>query len=181
MITEKQALSLLKKYNLGKPRVRHSKGVAAFAHALAVQIHKRHPSLDINPEKVCIAALLHDIGRGREGDHETNSVAILKQEGLADIADIVMHGSMYEISVVRGKPDKSLLPRTIENKIVAYADARFKDSVVSLKERFREVLDRRKLEKEKVESVNMAMERYYNIEKELMELLSDAQMISNHR
>jgi putative nucleotidyltransferase with HDIG domain len=172
MISEQQALSLLDKYTLTQSRIKHSQGAAAFAFDLAKKIHKLHPSLDVNPEKVRIAALLHDIGRGREGDHELNSVNILKQEGLADIADIVMHGSVYEISVVRGSPDYSLLPRTIENKIVAYADARFKDSLVSLKERFDEVLERRHLEKEKVRSVKLAMKRYHELEKELMELAS---------
>ncbi|HUI93792.1 MAG TPA: HD domain-containing protein [Chitinivibrionales bacterium] len=170
MITVKQALSLFKKYDLDESHMRHSKGVAQFAFNLAAKIHKKHPSLAINPEKVRIAALLHDIGRSMQGDHEINSITLLKQEGLEEIAEIVMHGSMYEISVIRGKPDQSLLPKTVENKIVAYADARFKNRLVSLKERFKEVLKRRKLEKEKVESVKMAEKRYYEIEKEVMAL-----------
>ncbi|HMD68625.1 MAG TPA: HD domain-containing protein [Chitinivibrionales bacterium] len=172
MITEQQALSLLDKYNLPSSRINHSKGVASFANELALAIKQHHPELDIDPDKVRIAALLHDVGRGMEGDHELNSVRILKQEGLADLADIVMHGSMYELSVIHGAPDESLLPRTIENKIVAYADTRFKDSLVSLNERFNEVLERRRLEKEKSESVKMAAQRYDIIEKELMELAS---------
>ncbi len=94
----------------------------------------------------------------------------MKKEGLSDLAAIVMHGSMYELSVLRGSPNESFLPRTLENKIVAYADARVKDRVVTLEERFSEILARRKMEKEKVESVKMAMKRYFKMEKELMEL-----------
>ncbi len=172
MITQDQALALLRKYNLPESRIRHCRVVASFAFDLAGRIHTRNPSLDVNPQKVRIAGLLHDIGRGRDGDHEINSVAILKQEGLEDIAGIVMHGSMYEISVLRGKTDESLLPSTLENKIVAYADARCKNAVVPLRERFAEILARRALERTKVASVTMARKRYVDLEKELLELLA---------
>jgi uncharacterized protein len=178
MITEQQALSLLDKYNLPPARINHSKSVASFANELALAIKRRHPELDIDPDKVRIAALLHDIGRGLEGDHEINSVNILINEGLPEIAAIVMHGSMYEISVLRGSPNESFMPQTLENKIVAYADARVKDRAVTLKERFDEVLSRRAMEKEKVESVKMAMKRYFEIERELMGLAGGRQKFS---
>ncbi len=171
LLTEQQALDLLHKYNLSESRIRHSQSVASFAFDLAKQIHTQHPSLDVNPEKVRIAGLLHDIGRSKDGDHEINSVAILKQESLEDIAAIVMHGSMYENSVLRGKADESLLPSSLENKIVAYADSRCKDAVVSLRERFAEILERRSLERTKVASLKMAQQRYCDLEKELLELL----------
>jgi putative nucleotidyltransferase with HDIG domain len=172
MFTEQQALDLLHKYNIPESRIRHCQCVATFAFDVADTIHSRHPSRDVNPEKVRIAGLLHDIGRSKDGDHEINSVAILKEEDLEDIAAIVMHGSMYEISVVRGKADESLLPSTLENKIVAYADARCKDAVVSLQERFDEILARRNLEPAKLASVKIARQRYFDLEKELRELLT---------
>jgi|WetSurMetagenome_2_1015567.scaffolds.fasta_scaffold00119_29 putative nucleotidyltransferase with HDIG domain len=172
MITYRRALSLLAKYGLDKGRIDHSRKVSAFAFDLAKKIHSRHPSLDVDPEKVRVAALLHDIGRSREGDHETNSVDILTMEGHPDLAAVVMHGSMYEISALRGAPDESFLPKSLENKMVAYADARVKDRVVSLQERFGEVLSRRAMEKEKVKSVIMAMERYFTMEKELMDIVN---------
>jgi len=173
MIPFSNAKALLENYKLEDNRIRHSQAVSNFAFELAEKVHAHHPELGVDPEKVRIAALLHDIGRSRPGDHEINSVAILNSEGLADIAAIVMHGSMYEISVLRGTPDASLLPRSLENKIVAYADARVKDRIVSLQERFDEVLCRRALESEKVESVKMAMKRYFEMQKELLGLAAE--------
>jgi len=170
MIDVSQALELLKTHGLDKGRIEHSILVSEFAFDLANKIHSRHPTLELSPEKVRIAALLHDIGRSEPGDHEINSVAILKREGFPDLAAIVMHGSMYEISVVRGNPDPTLLPQTLENKIVAYSDARCKDKLLSLQDRFDEILSRRALESEKVASVRMSMNRHFNMEKELMTL-----------
>jgi putative nucleotidyltransferase with HDIG domain len=171
MITVQQAIALLRKHGLDESRIAHSQAVAELAFGLATGIHARNPSLDVNPEKVRVAALLHDIGRSIAGDHEVNSVDLLNIEGLADLAAIVMHGSLYEISVLRGKADPSLLPQSLENKIVAYADARCKDKVVSLQERFNEILSRRAMEREKVASVTLAMPRYFALERELLGLL----------
>ncbi len=171
MLAFAQALDLLKKYNLDPNRVAHSQAVSAFAFELAQKIHNRHPFLDLDPEKVRIAALLHDIGRSRGGDHEINSVTILRSEGLHDIAAIAMHGSMYELSVLRGSPNPVLLPQSLENKIVTYADARCKDHVVTLQERFLEIQVRRSAETDKVASVKMAAVRYFVIEREILAML----------
>lgn len=170
MLSVDQALALLKKNNLDESRIAHSRVVSDFAFDLATRIHAKHPQLDVDPGKVRVAALLHDIGRSAKGDHEIRSVEILVLEGQPDIAAIVMHGSMYEISILRGEPDSSLLPQTLENKIVAYSDARCKDKILSLQERSDEILKRRSLEEEKVKSVKMGMKRYFEMEKELLEL-----------
>jgi putative nucleotidyltransferase with HDIG domain len=173
MITEQAALELVHKYGMSKKRLEHSIGVAAFAYELAACIHKRHPELSINPQKVRIAALLHDIGRCIPGDHELNTVHILKSEGLEEIASITIHGSIYEIMLLRGKDDPSLIPQSIENKIVAYSDGRFTDRVVTMEDRWREIENRRKDETEKITSLQMAKERFMNVEKELMALSND--------
>jgi hypothetical protein len=107
-----------------------------------------------------------------KGDHELNSIVILRREGLEDIAEIVIHGSIYEIMQLRGLHDPSLIPQTIENKIVAYADARFRDRPMTLEERWAEIESRRSLEKEKIESLRLAKARYKELERELMGLLS---------
>jgi putative nucleotidyltransferase with HDIG domain len=170
-ISKSAALELLRKYGLPEKRIKHSIGVAQFAFKLAKQIHAKHPELSVDPAKVRIAGLLHDIGRSQSGDHEINSVRILKQEGLADIAAIVMHGTVYETMRLRGRDDRSLLPHSLENKIVAYADARFRLSVVTLKKRMDEIKVRRANDIEKVKAVDMAMKRFYRLEKELLALI----------
>jgi putative nucleotidyltransferase with HDIG domain len=170
MITQKQALDLLHKYGLSEKRIAHSMGVSLFAFELASKIKTNHPDLPVDPEKVTLAALLHDIGRSQPGDHELNTLAILKSEGLKDLADITIHGSIYEIMLLRGTDDPSLKPRSLENKIVAYSDSRFRDHVVSMQQRWAEIEQRRSGEKEKMESLQMAKSRFFEMEKELLEL-----------
>jgi putative nucleotidyltransferase with HDIG domain len=170
MLTEQSALLLLQKHNIAPDRIAHSVLVADFAYELACKIHDKHPELPVDSAKVKIAALLHDIGRGRDGDHELNSVRILEEEGLPELAAIVIHGSIYEIMKLRGRDDPGLLPRTIENKIVAYADARCKDRVVRMEERWAEIEVRRSTEREKIASLRMAKERFLAMERELLEL-----------
>jgi putative nucleotidyltransferase with HDIG domain len=150
MLTEHAALELLRKYISDEGRISHSIGVAEFAFSLASKIHAEHPELAIDPVKVKTAALLHDIGRGRGGDHELAGVEILRNEGQSDLAAIIIHGSIYEITLLRGKPDTSLIPATIENKIVAYSDTRFKDRPMSMKERWSEIEARRSKDLEKI-------------------------------
>lgn len=171
MITEDQAIELLKKYNLPEPRISHSIGVAETAFDIASKIHKNHPELIIDPQKVRIAALLHDIGRSLPGDHEPNTVKILQSEGLEEIASITMHGSYYEIMLLRGVDNPQLIPQTIENKIVAYSDACYKDHPVSMEQRWAEIESRRKDESEKIKSLHMAKDRFMRMEREIKELL----------
>ncbi|NLE01234.1 MAG: HD domain-containing protein, partial [Fibrobacter sp.] len=158
-INESDALQLLNNYKIHPDRIAHSVGVSDFAFKIAQQINQLHPELDIDPQKVKLAALLHDIGRSQPGDHELNTISILKQEGLEEIASITMHGSFYEIMKLRGEDNPSYLPKTIENKIVAYADARFKDKLLSLEERWSEIEHRRSNEPEKLRSITMAKQR----------------------
>lgn len=170
MITEKNALELLKKYALSPQRIDHCIGVAEFAFDLAIRIHKNHPDLPIDPFKIKRAGLLHDIGRCQPGDHELNTLSILKQEGLNDIAAITIHGSIYEIMLLRGVDNPELLPKSIENKIVAYADSRFNYRLVTQQERWKEIESRRKDETEKISSLRMSKKRFIEMEKEIESL-----------
>jgi putative nucleotidyltransferase with HDIG domain len=171
MISEQDALELLKKHKLPQSRINHSIGVAQQAFRIATLIHTHHPQLACNPEKVARAALLHDIGRGMPGDHELNTIIILKNEGLDELAAITMHGSFYEIQLLRGIDSDEFLPNTLENKIVAYADATFKDKPVTLEERWSEIEQRRVNEDEKIASIHMSKGRFFKIEQELLELM----------
>jgi len=170
MIGIHDALALLAKHGLHPDVVAHCVGVSEFAGDLAQRIAERHPELGIDPEKVRIAALLHDVGRGSQEDHELRSVEILRQEGLGEIADIVLHGMVYETSVLRGKDDKSLLPQTLEQKIVCYADLRFCQAPMSLRERIEDALERKKHRPQTVWIIRKAEGRFFDLEKELLDL-----------
>jgi putative nucleotidyltransferase with HDIG domain len=170
MFGESQAIGLLERYGLTQGRIRHSRGVAAFAHKLALKIAAAHPELAVDPAKVRLAGLLHDIGRSRPGDHEINSVEILEKEGLPELAALVMHGTIYEIMQLRGLDNPALLPGSVENKIVAYADARHRNHDVTLEDRMAEITQRRKNDLEKIKSLEMAKPRFLAMEKELFAL-----------
>jgi len=86
MISENEALQLLKKYLNNDKVVRHCLCVADIAGEIATKIKQKNSFLVINPEKVRIAALLHDIGKYKEGFHELNTIEVLSKEGLDDIA-----------------------------------------------------------------------------------------------
>ncbi len=170
MLSEEDAIALLRRHGMAEKRIQHSRGVADFAYELAVRIARRHPELDIDPHRVRIAGLLHDIGRTRPGDHVPNSVAILREEGLDSLAERVVHGSHYEKLKRRGIDEPRFLPHSIENKIVAYADTRFRLSPVTLEERIAEIHRRRAGEHEKLASLRIALPRFVALEAELMEL-----------
>lgn len=170
MITEEQAIALMKRYKLDEGVIGHGKGVADIAFRLAVRIKERNPHLGINPHNVKIAALMHDIGKSMPGKHELNSVEIFKNEGLGDIAYLALHGGAYELSIVEGKEDKSLLPKTIENKIIDYADNRFNLKPVTIKERFEELRARRKDDEKMMKILDLAEPRMLENEKDILHL-----------
>lgn len=134
MISYEDAVKLLRKYVKDMQALKHCEGVADFAFDLAKKISARHSELDINPERVRVAGLLHDLaGKEDYSRHEERSLEILRDEGLADIAEIAIHGFLYfkrvkEMGYSVGGGD-------VENKIVVYSDVRFKDSLMSVDER----------------------------------------------
>lgn len=167
---EQEALALLKKYGISDERIAHSKGVAEFARDIATRIVKRHGRV-LNPHKIYLGALLHDIGRGLPGDHERNSEKILRREGHPDLANIVMHGTYYETTILRGQEDPTARPQRLDNVIVAYADARYRLKPVTLAERFADVERRRFADQEKMRAMEMARERFLDHEAWINELL----------
>ncbi|MFH1894355.1 MAG: HD domain-containing protein [Patescibacteria group bacterium] len=174
MIAEKEALELLKRYVDNEKTIKHCLGVAEVAFEIATKINQKNPSLGINPEKVKIAALLHDIGRAKEGVHEFNTVEILENEGLADLAKIAFHGFVYESALLKGEKElDKYLPFSIENKIIVIADMHYnqKGQNVNLKERFADIKERYKDDKDFLEILKLAKPRMEKLEKEINDLM----------
>jgi HD superfamily phosphodiesterase len=155
---------------LPQKRINHSEAVADFAFRLAWLILCRNPNAPIDAPKVRVAALLHDIGRSQAGDHELNSIAILHELGHPDLAELVPHGSIYEIEKMRGHDRPELLPHTLENKIVAYADARVRFEPITLQQRMADIRNRRADDTQKMATLAESMERYEKIEAEISAL-----------
>lgn len=174
MMTLDEARALLERYGMKPMRREHSEGVARFARTMAETIAGAHPDLALDVDRVEVAALLHDIGRTRPGPHVVNSIDILREEGHEDLACCVPHGTCYEQLLQRGIDNPALLPTTLESRIVAYADARWRlgPAPVTLEERFAEIRERRHDEPEKLRSLDMALERIRTMERQLQELMA---------
>ncbi|MBS3126211.1 HDIG domain-containing protein [Candidatus Woesearchaeota archaeon] len=131
-ITEKEAISLLKKYSpderVFKIVLNHVKAVQKKALAMAQGI----PGLDL--ELIKIGSLLHDIGRFKTGPgpkgirHGVIGGEILRKEGVgqyASIAECHIGAGIRKEDIEKQKLDlplKDFIPETKEEKIVAQAD-----------------------------------------------------------
>jgi uncharacterized protein (TIGR00295 family) len=119
---KKDALALLKKYNVDKRVMDHLMAV----HDYAMEIAADH---ECDLDLVETGSLLHDIGRTRSHgmDHALIGSEILRREGVDErIVKIVERhigaGLTQEEAVELGLPPGNYVPETIEEKIVCHAD-----------------------------------------------------------
>ncbi|MEA3515174.1 MAG: HD domain-containing protein [Nanoarchaeota archaeon] len=125
--SREKCIELLKDFNVPANVVRHSLAVAGLAMDIAKNL--KHKGIDINLPLLEAAALLHDIARGRPGDHVLEGVKILSKLGYKEVAETAKTHGLYHF------PD--IKPETIEQKILFYADKRvMEDKIVSVKKRF---------------------------------------------
>ncbi len=176
MITQNEALRIFHKYlpkHLEKSKwIRHhSIWVSNIAFEIAKKIKKKHPELNIHPNKIKIAWLLHDIGKAIDGHHELNSAKILREEWLHEIADIIIHSFIYELFLIEWEEKKEYLPKTIENKIIVYADFLFHKEEVTLHERIKEIKERKKHETKRIKALELAEIRLHQIAQEIESLM----------
>jgi putative nucleotidyltransferase with HDIG domain len=142
---------------------------------MALRIRKNHPEIPLDPEKVRIGALLHDIGKALPGEHEINSVEILKKEGYPQIAEIVCHSYPYEILLLRGIERPEYLPTSLENKIVIYADYLIDPdgNSTTMEERIQEIKTRKKDQLQRMKALTLAEPRLFRLRDELEALLKE--------
>jgi uncharacterized protein len=125
--TRSEALQLLKDANCASHVLRHCQAVATVAVRIAQEISTQGYDVDI--DLVQAGALLHDIGRGttHSVDHGVAGVIIAQSFGVAPslIRIIKCHiGSGITSKEARRLelPVKDYLPKSLEEKIVTYAD-----------------------------------------------------------
>src|SRR3989344_6461503 len=134
--SKKECLAILKKNKTPSNVVEHCKTVCKVAEYVADKLAKK--GLKINKKLVVASALLHDIKRGSD-NHIIEGTKLLKSIGFLDISEVVRKHGLYKIE------NDSVRPKTIEEKIVFYADKRVKgNKVVSLKERIKDLNERYK-------------------------------------
>ncbi len=114
---------------------RHSALVGELAQALASSLRGAGAAVDL--ELVRVGAALHDVGKSPllEGDpraHNELSALVLAAEGLGEVAEIARRHPVYAIRT------PGLVPLTLEEKIVYYADRRAGLEIVPLEVRLRD-------------------------------------------
>ena len=116
-------IELLRKENTPENVIEHSKAVCMKAMKIAANFDNADTDL------IRKGALLHDIGRSRTHSitHAVEGVEIARKYGYGeDVLNIIERhigaGITAEEAVKLGLPEKSYLPQTLEEKIVAHAD-----------------------------------------------------------
>jgi uncharacterized protein len=148
-ITEKEARELLKKYapsnSVFQVVYQHCKMVQKIALSLAQEIRKNGHEVDL--EFIKIGSLLHDIGRFQAPPKHEKSLRhgilgakILRKEKLPKYALLCerhLGAGITKDEIVKYQlplPKKDLLPKTIEEKIITYADDLVDDRILTASE-----------------------------------------------
>ncbi len=129
LTTRHEALNLLAKVGCSPSVIRHCEKVSELAVKIAQACQKKNLKVDIS--LVEISALLHDIGRSKTHNvnHALIGGQIANSFGLPrEIVSVIERHSGGGISREEAKklgwPAKNYLPKTLEEKIVCYADKR---------------------------------------------------------
>lgn len=127
MPSEKEAISLLTKAGCPPDVIRHCKAVADLATRIAKKIAGNGIVVDV--DLVRIGALFHDIGRARTHsiEHAVVGANIARSLRLpTSIVNIIERhigsGMTAAEASQLGLPKRSFLPRSLEEKIVVFAD-----------------------------------------------------------
>ena len=135
--TRRQCLDLIEQVGMPGHIKKHSFVVAQIALYLGRLLNQN--SLRLNLDLLEAGALLHDIAKAQAlltGErHEDVGARMLEDRGFAMLSPIVKEHVVLDVSVLRGPITESLL--------VNYSDKRVKhDQVVSLKDRFSDLIGR---------------------------------------
>lgn len=131
-----ECIEILNKNNTPSNVIEHSEKVCEFAEDIAEKLIKK--GLQINKELVIAAALLHDIEREKD-NHVIVGANLLKSMDFPEVSKVIRKHGLYKIE------DEEVQPKTIEEKILFYADKRVNgNKVVSLAERIKDLKKRYK-------------------------------------
>jgi len=127
--TRREALNLLVKAGCSPKVVEHCERVSAFALKIAKACQKTQPDVDV--KLVEISALLHDIGRSKTHsvDHALEGGKIARAYNISESVVLIIErhaggGIPKDEAKKLGWPARDYLPKTLEEKIVCYADKR---------------------------------------------------------
>lgn len=131
--TEEQVQALWEKYWLPHNKRRHAGLVAVVARFLAQKLKIKNVNCKIDERLLIAGALLHDIDKNAPkvpGEkHPDAAVRILKEEGMAEVAQLVATHPLHAIL------DPTIAPKTWEEKILFLADKMVKYDIMTVDER----------------------------------------------
>jgi uncharacterized protein len=134
MLGEKDARELLKTLKAPKEIIAHCEAVHETCMDLVDLLRERNPTLRVDKRLVSIGALLHDIGRTQTQDitHGIRGATIIRDlnihnseylEKVAKICERHLGGGITKSEAQKlGLPPGNYVPKTIEEKIIAYCD-----------------------------------------------------------
>jgi len=133
--SEGEAVALHRKYGSNERIIKHCQTVAMVAMILADEFERKGHAVD--REAVMAAAMLHDIGRTRVQTvmHGVEGASIVSGEGVdSKVAEIIRRhvgaGISSDEAKSIGLPDFDYIPRTLEERIVCFADKMVGSDVV---------------------------------------------------
>ncbi|MHB0884528.1 MAG: HD domain-containing protein [Bacillota bacterium] len=133
--TEAECLKLLAKYRFPEGAWTHVTTVAAVAVFLAEEL--KRTGLPVRTEVVRAAALLHDLGKSpglpRDVDHATSSARVVAGLGYTELVEPIRRHIVHSVL------DPESGPRTLEEKLVYYADKLVARDYVGLAARFKDL------------------------------------------
>lgn len=126
-INSREAIEILHKVGCSSLVIQHCKKVSNLAVKLAQKLKRRGIMVDV--KIIRIGGLLHDIGRSKTHgiDHGVVGAAIVRSFGLStSIINVVERhigsGIPADEAMKLGLPNRNFIPKTLEEKIVSYAD-----------------------------------------------------------
>jgi uncharacterized protein len=172
------ALSLLLEVGCSKRVIAHCKKVSALAVKFAEACKKK--GLNVNVDLVQVGALLHDIGRSKTHgvNHAVVGVKIAESLNLPKsvVSIIECHiggGIAADEAKGIGLPNKDYFPKTLEQKLVAYADKLIEGSRVVPIERTIDHFSK------KLGEHHPAIDRIIRLHEELFPLIGDLNVNSH--
>ncbi len=159
--TEEQARALWDKYQLPEYKRNHVILVAKVAKFFATKFN-------VNEKLLIAGALLHDIDKNaakRLGEqHPDTAVRILKEEGMAEVADLVTTHPLHAIL------DATISPKTWEEKLLFLSDKMVKHEIITVDERFA-LWRAEDLPQEAYDLLNQTYPKVKELEKEIFTLI----------
>lgn len=164
--TREECFKLMNQYGMLKNIFDHSMEVRKVALYLAMELNKKGQRIDLR--LVEAASLLHDLTKSQslktKEDHAQTAYQLLKNMGYERVAEVVAE----HIRVQK----KNVSTSITEEEIVNYADKRVQhDRIVSLEERFRDLIERYAETLISSKEMNQLKEETYRIEHKIFSIL----------